>query len=272
MGIEQRLRAARCFEPRRFLAVHCDGERLGWVRRDLAVHLVSFPDVFASGVERIDMFRSGGSHAERSSAMETVARELAARGVLTRWRNERYAIGPPGGEASFFALERAAVRFFGFAAQAVHLNGLTNRAGERAMWIARRSRFKPIDPGMFDNLTGGGIGGGLGIEQTLIKEMWEEAGIPAEIARRAVRAGAIDVCREVPDGLHAETIHMYDLELPSDFDPVNQDGEVEEFRCLPLGAVVAELEGDAPYTVDAGLVAIDCLRRCGVLAADASAQ
>jgi 8-oxo-dGTP pyrophosphatase MutT (NUDIX family) len=197
--------------------------------------------------------------------MAKVAQALAARGLLSRWRNEIYRIGLADHGRCFFDLERAAVRFFGFTAQAVHMNGLVVRDGQICMWIARRSTNKPIDPGMLDNLTGGGIGADLGVEQTLVKECWEEAGIPAALASRAVRTGAIRVCREVPDGLHAEIIHMYDLELPADFEPVNQDGEVQEFRCVPLAGVAAELASDAPYTVDAGLVAIDCLRRKGVL-------
>lgn len=198
--------------------------------------------------------------------MARVAESLAARGLLTRWRNETYQIGLADHGSAFFEIERAAVRFFGFTAQAVHLNGLVTRNGNASMWVAQRSPHKPIDPGMLDNLVGGGIGGGLDAEQTLIKECWEEAGIRASIAARATRAGSIRVCREVPDGLHAETIHMYDLKLPADFEPVNQDGEVAQFRCLRLEAVAEELASDAPYTVDAALVAIDCLRRKGILA------
>ncbi len=43
------------------------------------------------------------------------------------------------------------------------------------MWIARRSPTKPIDPGMLDNLVGGGLAAGLTVAQTLVKEGWEEA-------------------------------------------------------------------------------------------------
>ena len=43
------------------------------------------------------------------------------------------------------------------------------------MWIARRSPAKAIDPGMLDNLVGGGVAAGQTITTTLIKEAWEEA-------------------------------------------------------------------------------------------------
>lgn len=247
------------------MVLRCDGVDLGWVRRDFVGHLAAFPQVFQVGVDGIDLCAAPGDRAGRSVAMGEVARALAARGLLTRWRNEIYRIGLADHGRSYFDLERAAVRFFGFTAQAVHMNGLVVRDGQACMWVARRSPDKSIDPGMLDNLMGGGIGADLGIEETLVKECWEEAGIPATLASRAIRAGSIRVCREVPDGLHAEIIHMYDLDLPTDFEPINQDGEVAEFRCVPLAEVAAELAADAPYTVDAALVAIDYLRRKGVL-------
>jgi len=266
VGIARRIRAANAFDASRFVVLRCEGADLGWVRRDFVAHLAAFPQVFRIGVDGIDLCAAPDDHAGRSAAMAEVAQALALRGLLTRWRNEIYRIGFADHGRCFFDLERAAVRFFGFTAQAVHMNGLVVRDGETCMWIARRSANKPIDPGMLDNLTGGGMGGDLGTEQTLVKECWEEAGIPAALASAAVRTGSMRVRREVPDGLHVEIIHLYDLELPADFEPANQDGEVSEFRCLPLAAVAAELAADAPYTIDAGLVAIDCLRRKGLLA------
>jgi 8-oxo-dGTP pyrophosphatase MutT (NUDIX family) len=114
---------------------------------------------------------------------------------------------------------------------------------------------------MFDNLVGGGIARGFSVEQTLVKEAWEEAGIAAPLAQQAQAAGTLRVCREVPDGLHAEVIHVYDLWLPPEFAPCNQDGEVAGFRALTPAEAAAELSEDAPYTIDAALVAIDCLAR-----------
>lgn len=265
MDIEHRLRAAHAFDPGRFMPCRCDGLQLGWVKREFLGCLAAFPDVFRIGTGCIEVRGAPDDYAGRTEAMDRVAGALAQSGLLTRWRDERYQIGLADHGRALFALERAAVRFFGFTARAVHLNGLAVRGGEPCMWIARRSPVKAIDPGMLDNLMGGGIGGALGIEETLVKEAWEEAGIPPSLAALARKSGVFRVCREVPDGLHAEVIHVYDLDLPEDFAPVNQDGEVAEFRCVRLQEVAAELAGDASYTVDAALVAIDCLRRRGVL-------
>jgi 8-oxo-dGTP pyrophosphatase MutT (NUDIX family) len=128
------------------------------------------------------------------------------------------------------------------------------------MWLARRSATKPIDPGMLDNLVGGGMTAGLTREQVLAKEAWEEAGIPAELARRATPATTLQVLREVPEGVQSEAVHVYDLELPADFTPRNQDGEVAEFLLVPLHAIPEQ-----GLTFEAALVARDYVARAARL-------
>ena len=72
-----------------------------------------------------------------------------------------------------------------------HLRRARQRPGaprrRDAMWIARRSPTKAIDPDLLDNLVGGGIAAGQSVPTTVVKEAWEEAGIPAD-ARRASRS------------------------------------------------------------------------------------
>jgi 8-oxo-dGTP pyrophosphatase MutT (NUDIX family) len=172
--------------------------------------------------------------------------QLAEEGFIPGWRNERYRIG------DLFDIERAAARPFGLTTQAVHLNGIV---GER-MWLARRSATKPIDPGVLDNLVGGGVTAGLTHLQVLVKEAWEEAGISAALAQKATPGGTMSVVREVPEGVQSEIISIYDLELPEDFRPQNQDGEVSEFQLLAFEAVARET-----LTYEAGLVAQDYFDR-----------
>ena len=132
--------------------------------------------------------------------------QLAKEGFIPGWRNERYRI------ADLFDIERAAARPFGLTTQAVHLNGIV---GER-MWLARRSATKPIDPGMLDNLVGGGVTAGLTQFQVLVKEAWEEAGIPAELAQKATPGGTIErAARSAGGRAVRDQSHIYDLELPA---------------------------------------------------------
>ena len=226
------------FRPQLFVPLALAGRRIGWLRPELAARLSTWPTVFAATPERVTLLKP--------DALIPVLEVLAEDGFIPGWRNERYRI------EDLFDIERAAARPFGLTTQAVHVNGTV---GER-MWLARRSATKPIDPGMLDNLVGGGVTAGLSPEQVLVKEAWEEAGIPAELARTATAGGTVSVLREVPEGVQSETITIYDLELPADFSPQNQDGEVSEFKLLTFAEVEREV-----LTYEAGLVALDYLRR-----------
>ncbi len=200
-----------------------------------AARLDAWPESFTRVKEEV--------HLRKIEELHLVMRQLQKDGLIPGWRDEQYRV------EDLFEIERAAARPFGLTTYAVHVNGLV----KDKMWIARRAATKPIDPGMLDNLVGGGMTAGLTQEQVLVKEAWEEAGIPAELARTATRGGMVKILREVPQGVQSEVIYVYDLQLPEGFQPVNQDGEVSEFKLLPVDAVF-ELKD---LTHDAMLVARD---------------
>lgn len=227
------------FRPELFVPLAVGRRRIGWLRPELAARLGSWKETFSASAERVTLLKPEN--------LTPVVEQLAKEGFIPGWRNERYRI------ADLFDIERAAARPFGLTTQAVHVNGIV---GGARMWLARRSARKPIDPGMLDNLVGGGISVGFSVVDTLVKEAWEEAGIPAALARGAVFGGKVSVLREVSEGVQSETVHIYDLELPESFRPQNQDGEVSEFALLPF----AEIEGQN-LTFEAMLVARDFLNR-----------
>ena len=230
------------FRPQLYVPLVLGGQRVGWLRPELAARLGEWTGVFKCSPDRVLLMEPG--------RLDPIVQQLAKDGFIPGWRNERYRI------ADQFEIERAAARPFGLTTQAVHLNGI---AGER-MWLARRSPTKQIDPGMLDNLVAGGVAAKLSALDTLVKEAWEEAGIPPELARKAVKCGTISVLREVPEGVQSEAVSIYDLELPADFRPQNQDGEVSEFRLLTFAEVEPQVASRA-LTFEAALVAQDCLKR-----------
>ena len=251
--------------------LEADGALVGELTEARAARIEAFAGAFVRDGSRVTFAPECASVEARTAAMDRIARTLAAEGALSAWRDERYEVravdaGPPA-----FLLERAAARYFGIRTRAVHVNGLVDTGSGAAMWIARRSPAKAIDPGMLDNLVGGGIAAGATVGETLVKEAWEEAGIDAALASRAQPTGALRVRRMQPDGLQHETIHVHDLWLPRAFSPANQDGEVVEHRLVPLAEVPALLAHDEPpdaLTADASLVALSALIRLGAIDAD----
>jgi hypothetical protein len=68
--------------------------------------------------------------------------------------------------------------------------------------------------------------------------------------------------------VHREQVFVHDLDLPADFVPRNQDGEVAEFLCVGIPEAIAQVERIAThgeFAADAALVLLDHLIRRGHL-------
>ncbi len=234
----------------------------------MADRLARFPAVFNHDGACVRLGAALNTLALRDAAIAEVLAQLAAEGTLTGWRDELYAVAPAFGDPPLFHIERSAARLLGVTTYAVHVNGVVDATH---MWVARRSATKPIDPGMLDNLVGGGLAAGLSVAQTLAKEGWEEAGIPAGLMARAVARDRIRLLREVPEGVQSEIIFVHDLALPAGFQPVNQDGEVAELRLLPNAEVLRLLRANGGITLDASLVMLSHYLRAGLVSPEEAA-
>ncbi|HSO08216.1 MAG TPA: DUF4743 domain-containing protein [Pelomicrobium sp.] len=260
-------RSARQFDRGRCLPLRLDKAQIGWVPRDLADRLAAFAGVFVVSADAVTLAPALSDPEQRTAALALAVGTLVADGRITGVRRERYAVRSRFDAPPLFEVERAAARPFGFTTWAAHVNGVTD--GGRSMWIARRSSSKPIDPGMLDNLVGGGIAAGHAVTETVIKECWEEAGIAAPLARLAQPAGTVSLLRQVPEGVQAETIFVHDLWLPPEFEPRNTDGEVAGFERVAV-ADLPRCLAEGEFTCDSALVILDFLVRHGHLRPDQS--
>ena len=266
-SIAKRLGRVLAASTRQYEPFVAEGHIVGWIAPERVQRLAQWRDVFQPSRRGIELARGLATPEARTSALAVVARTLSGEGALTAWRDEPYAVSAHPNRAPLFELERSAARYFGIHTFAAHANGLVRDRERWQMWFARRSPTKAIDPGLLDNLVGGGIAAGSDAAATLVKEAWEEAGIAAELASRARPAGSVDICRDQPDGLQRETIHVYDLWLPADFVPANQDGEAVAHRLCAPDALLAVLASE-DVTADASLVIVDFLIRSGHIAFD----
>ncbi|SAK42068.1 NUDIX hydrolase [Caballeronia catudaia] len=236
-------------------------ERVGWIRRSDVDALRRWPSIFSIDDESVRLNPSLDTVEARTEALREVIATLHAEGKIPGWRDETYAIRNRFDAPPLAFIERAASRFFGTMTHAVHLNGIVKyRDKAPQLWIARRSDTKATDPGMLDNVVAGGIGWGFALMPTLVKECWEEAGMSAELASTATPGGTFHVLQSLPEGTQAEQIFVYDVSLPPDFAPRNQDGEVGEHRLARIEDVARWIEEGA-LTVDASLATLDCMLR-----------
>jgi 8-oxo-dGTP pyrophosphatase MutT (NUDIX family) len=133
------------------------------------------------------------------------------------------------------------------------------------MWLGRRSLHKHLAPGKLDQLVAGGRGSGLAVLDTLIKEADEEASMPAALVRTARPVGCITYCTEQDEGLRRDILYLFDLELPDDFVPKENDDEIAEFIRWPIERVAATVRDSQDFKFNCALVVIDFLIRHGLL-------
>jgi 8-oxo-dGTP pyrophosphatase MutT (NUDIX family) len=261
------LYAARGFDPALHVRLECAGARIGWVPRAHVAHLLAAGCAFEADRNALHVSRSLKSAEARTAAVDEAVSRLRDEGKIKGWRDERYAVSAAFDAAPLFHIERAAARYLGVTTYAAHVNAY---CADR-MWLARRAMTKPIDPGMLDNLVGGGMSAGIAPLETVVREAREEAGIDAALAGRAVPAGTVRLLREVPEGVQSEVIFVHDLELPPEFAPSNQDGEVSEFQCGSLPQIMAMMKSGDDITLEAALVILSFLLRRGQIELDPAA-
>ncbi|MGH6981850.1 MAG: DUF4743 domain-containing protein, partial [Stellaceae bacterium] len=191
MGLLRHLEHCNRFDSSRFRPLRFRDQTIGWVRDDNARRIARFPDTFTVEDKSVTLVARGGFD-EVSDAVDRVVEALVADGAVSKWRYESFAVTPVWGEAPLFKIDRGAVPFFGVRAYGVHLNGWRRgAAGRSQLWIGRRAPDKKVDPDKLDNLVAGGIGYPHGIEDTLVKEAGEEAGMAPSLAARATAQGMI---------------------------------------------------------------------------------
>ena len=176
-------------------------------------------------------------------------------GVAHAWRDEQLAVTDERGQ-TLGTVERAIVRPLGITTFAVHLAGLSRDGGH---WVQQRSLTKPNDPGLWDTLVGGMIPACDTTQQALERETWEEAGLKLEHVEDLQRGGRIAIRRpsgDGPRGYVVEQMEWYRCVLPEGLMPVNQDGEVAQFRLMRADELCESLLREH-FTVEAALILIE---------------
>ena len=263
MTLLERVRSCAQYRALDFRPFVVAGVSIGQIRVDAIVELTDFGDVFDFTDQEIQLKSNVRGFAERTRVMGKVARTLRDRGLIAGWRDEMYPAAPKFGDPAVFDIERAAVPFFGICGYGVHINGWVKTEDGPMMWIGRRSLTKPTGPGLLDQVVAGGLPSGMALMENVIKECEEEASIHADLARQAVSVGTVSYITEREEGLRHDVLFNYDLLLPTNFSPVNEDGEVAEFMLWPMAQVHEEVGHEGVFKFNAALVVIDFLVRHG---------
>jgi hypothetical protein len=264
MAFADRIRHCNSFDPARVIPLWAGEHRVGWLRHDNAEVLGRHDRVFKIGGKNARLLAEGNADAV-STAVGEVVEVLVAERRVAKWRNETFDVLPRWGERPMFRVDRGAVPFFGVRAYGIHVNGYRHDGDRYWLWIGRRASNKQVAPGKLDNLVAGGIGNGHGAAATLAKEGEEEAAIGPELIARAVASGALTYRMETKTGIRDDVMFVYDLEVPPDFTPRNDDGEIAGFELMRLDDILERIRTTSDFKFNVNLVILDFAVRHGVL-------
>ncbi|OZI77965.1 NUDIX hydrolase [Bordetella genomosp. 12] len=242
--------------PEHARPVYIGGQRCGWAT------LAACDALRDSGLVRLDddalwLLPELGPGPALDAALADLAQTLRDASCLRGWRDELLDI--TAGTQHLGAIERAAMRPLGLPTFAVHLNAWTP---EGRLWVARRALSKSTDPGMWDTLVGGLVGSTESLDQALVRECAEEAGLePGQIRQRSPLRTVLRMQRRLPEGYQVEALLSSTCVLSHDTQPANRDGEVMEIATLDATQAVDRIEA-GEFTLEAALVILEDIQYC----------
>jgi 8-oxo-dGTP pyrophosphatase MutT (NUDIX family) len=267
MGYLRHLVASNNFDPEAFVPFVLDGKHVGWISREFRKRLLDEP-VFVEDSGSISLRPDITGFEHRTEVLMDIVQKLHAEEMIPLIMNEPYPVSDCCRDNPLCLIDRPAAARFGIRSYGQHVNGFTRTKEGIMMWIGKRAQDRGICPGQLDQLVAGGLPYGISLDENLRKECYEEAGIDEELASRAIPAGLVRYRKMTERGGKEDVLYVYDLELPMDFTPRNTDGEVEEFRLLPIEEVARLVRETDDFKLNCNLVIIDFLIRHGLLPPD----
>ena len=249
-----------------YTALILDGYHVGWVRDHYVSLLVPWTANDPQQECRLELNSEQGNMASRNQMLAEIVEWIYKQGMIRLPKGEIYPVSISHREDLVAQVDRTAASFFGIRCYGQHINGFVRDGETIRMWLGRRAQDRYVEPGKLDQLVAGGLPHGISPRDNLLKECYEEAGIGAELAGQATAVGAVSYFAESAIGVKPDTLYVYDLELPEDFQPLCTDGEVESFELVPIEEVAATVRDSDEFKINCNLVVIDFLLRHGLIA------
>lgn len=268
MSLLEKINACNRWDAAGYLPFVVAGERLGLVGREFAAVLGGYGESFRLDPDALTWYSAPDDFAARTERFGQIVNGLVADGLISHRHGEPYPVSAGGRDQARFLIDRAAAPYFGVRAFGQHLNGYVLGEDGLQLWVARRAADRRNYPGHLDHLVAGGLPWGVSLAENLRKECWEEAGMDAGLAERAVPVGVVTYCRASAAGLKPDVIYCYDLELPATFLPICTDGEVDDFFLWPVEQVLTTVRDSDAFKLNCNLVIIDFMIRHGLIGPD----
>ncbi len=268
MSFIERLNACNHFNRQSVLPFLIDHQQVGWIKKTHLSFLMNKTKFFQLDTDSVQLTDFLNDYEKRTQAITEVVSDLRQEGVVSDWRSELYPVAPFYGQQPLLALERSVAPFFGIKTYGTHLNGYYEKDNQIWVWIAQRASHLKFAPNKLDNLAAGGLSLGLSPQENMFKEAIEEAQISTDLLSNMRSVGAVSYLMDTPRGITPDTMFVYDLKLPADFNPTTDGSEVSSFMTFSLSELTTLIDDTDHFKYNSALVIIDFLIRHGGISAD----
>jgi 8-oxo-dGTP pyrophosphatase MutT (NUDIX family) len=255
-----------------FVPVLACGLEIGHTKADFAKTISNFDTTWRLTAAGLELSQELKTFDDRTKAVDRTFETLSAAGILPVMPDYTLTGGSIDWVSAFpnksfdalFTLKRFYFVYLGLQTYSIMLNGFT----KTDYWSGTRSMNVHNNAGKMDVIAAGMLRHGETVQEALIHESYEEAGLLLEDLSGVTMNGQIDLSLVNKEGfLLRESFHVFDLDLKDKSPVVVSPNEVEKFTLLKIDAVLKYAEAGDVFSKPVNLVITDFLIRHGHLTA-----
>jgi len=229
-------------------------EKFDILPNDLNI-IKKFPNFFLFKENKIFLKKEINNFKKRTYVINQVFNFLVKKKLILSKHREYFPVFKSFKSKPLLKVQRVIGPFFGFQFFGVHLNGFLKKNNKYFMWVGRRTK-KGNFPNDLDQIAAGGLPFNVTIKKNLIKESYEEANINKTLILKSKYDGTISYRVETKLGMSRHILFCYNLELPMNFIPKNNDGEITNFYLWPIQKILKIIKQSRKFKFDCSLVII----------------
>ena len=255
MSFLQRIKETKKFNESNFFKFFINKHHVGYIKKSNIKIINKFPNFFIFYKNSIFLKKEINNFQKRTYAINQVFNFLIKKKIILSKHREYFPVFKSFKSKPLLKVQRVAGSFFGFQFFGVHLNGFLKKNNKYFMWIGRRSKEGNF-PNDLDQIAAGGLPYNVSLKKNLIKECLEEANISKDLVLKSKYQGTVSYRVETRLGLTRTILFCYCLELPKEFIPKNNDGEIVNFYLWTIEKILKIIQKTRKFKFDCGLVII----------------
>ena len=255
MSFFQRLKDCDTFKESNFFKFFINKYHVGFIKKKNLNIINKFPNFFLFKENKIFLKKEINNFKKRTYVINQVFNFLVKKKLILSKHREYFPVFKSFKSKPLLKVQRVIGPFFGFQFFGVHLNGFLKKNNKYFMWVGRRTK-KGNFPNDLDQIAAGGLPFNVTIKKNLIKESYEEANINKTLILKSKYDGTISYRVETKLGMSRHILFCYNLELPMNFIPKNNDGEITNFYLWPIQKILKIIKQSRKFKFDCSLVII----------------